>query len=238
MKRLAASLLAIATLTTSLTLCLTKPTSAAPARGWVSTTTEGGVVNLRSGPSTNNTAVATAANGNPFSIIREQKDADGYTWYQIQLSSSVTPTSDVWLRSDLMSLVAPIAYQPQILCDSAIAQTESKIRSIYNTQISARTLDNHGYSGNAPEGRTQGYRFNLSNEGANSVMASPVLMNQLAAQLIESCPTVGLVTFTASTNRVENATYGYMPGRLVRPFACSAASSGVPPVWGEKRCLG
>ena len=120
MKRLTASLLAIAALTTTLSLSSIKNASAAPARGWVSTTTEGGVVNLRSGPSTNNAAIATAANGNPFSIVREQKDADGYTWYQIQLASSVTPTSDVWLRSDLMSLVAPIAYQPQILCNDAI----------------------------------------------------------------------------------------------------------------------
>ena len=117
------------------------------------------------------------------------------------------------------------------------AQTESKIRSVYNTQISARTLDNHGYAGNVPAGRTQGYRFSLSNEGADSVMASPVLMNQLAAQLIESCPTVGLVTFSASSNRVEDAAYGYMPGRLVRPFGCRAAGSGVPSTWGERLCL-
>ena len=155
----------------------------------------------------------------------------------MSLTSSVTPTSDVWLRSDLVSLVAPIAAQPQISCDNAIAQTESKIRSVYNTQISARTLNGHGYSGNVPSDRPDSFRFVLANEGAKSVLASPVLMNQLSAQLIESCPSVGLVTFATASDLANNAAYGYMPGRIVRPFSCTNNSAAVGPSWGEKVCF-
>lgn len=237
MKRLIASFLTIASLTTTLSIGLTQRASAMPQRGWVSTTVEGGVANLRSGPSTNTSTQATAANGSPFSIVREQKDSAGYIWYQVSLTSSVTPTSEVWLRSDLVSLVAPIAAQPQISCDSAIAQTETKIRSVYNTQISNRTLNDHGYTSNVPSGRPDSFRFVLTNEGAKSVLASPVLMNQLSAQLIESCPTVGLVTFSTASDLANNAAYGYLPGRLVRPFSCKTGNTSVGPVWGEKVCL-
>ena len=74
MKRLIASFLAITSLTATLSVA-TQRASAAPQRGWVSTTVEGGVANLRSGPSTNTQTQATAANGSPFSIVREQKTA-------------------------------------------------------------------------------------------------------------------------------------------------------------------
>ncbi len=236
MKRLIASLLTVASLTTALSMALAQRASAMPQKGWVSTTIEGGVANLRSGPSINTATQVTAANGSPFSIVREQKDSAGYTWYQVRLAASVMPTSDVWLRSDLVSLVAPIAAQPQISCDNAIAQTESKIRSVFNTQIGTRTLDDHNYSGNVPS-RPDSFRFVLTNEGANSVLASPVLMNQLAAQLIESCQTVGLVTFTTASDLTNNASYGYMPERMVRPFSCRTGSTSVAPDWGEKVCF-
>ncbi|MGB3299705.1 MAG: SH3 domain-containing protein [Phormidesmis sp.] len=235
MKRLLTSVLAIASLATTLCLAMPNSAQARPSSGWVATTLDGGAANLRSAPSTNASVLATIRNGSRFSIVNERFDAAGYRWYQIA-PETFNPTSVTWIRSDLVSFAAPFAAQPRLSCDAAIAATEKSIRGVSNTRIATRNQLAHGYR-DAPAGRGNSYSFILAGGGSKSVLASPVLMNSLAAQLIENCPGTGLVAFSAGGGDYIN--YGVMPERLVRPFQCKlgANSDRGPAEWGEQICL-
>lgn len=227
----------IPTLALSFGLLLSQNAFARPATGWVSTTLEDGAVNLRTSPSTSAAISATARNGTRFSIVNERTDSTGYRWYQVQ-PEAVTPTSAVWLRSDLVSFVPPFPAQPRLSCEGAIAETEKTLRGVANLQIRTRDQRPHGYSG-GPTTRPDIVSYILTGSGANDVLASPVFMNQMAAQLIENCPQIGLVSFGDSPTDSSYTTYGWMPGRLVRPFQCRLGpnSDRGPVRWGERICL-
>lgn len=211
---------------------------AQPTEGWISTTVEGGVANLRSQPTSIADVRATAKNGSRFSIIGSAVDSVGYVWYQIR-PSVVTPTDSVWVRSDLVSFVAPIAAQPKKSCDSAIAQVEDQLRAVPNVQIVERSQNRHGYRINVPPGRQDIASFRLGGSGAANVMASTVLMNGMAAQMIENCPTTGIVSFSIPSYADGYVHFGYMPENTVRPFQCRrgpTSNEGLPS-WGERNCL-
>ncbi len=218
-------------------LPLTQSAFARPATGWVSTTLEGGGANLRAAPSTNAAISATARNGTRFSIVNEQVDSAGYRWYQVQ-PEAVTPTSAVWLRSDLISFVPPFPAQPRLGCDRAIAETEKTLRAVANTQIRTRNQQPHGYP-NGPAARPDSFSYILTGTGADNILASPVFMNQMATQLIENCSQIGLVSFSDSPTDGSYINYGSMPDRLVRPFQCKLGpnSDRGPAQWGESICL-
>ncbi len=225
------------TLALSFGLLLSQSAFARPASGWVSTTLEDGGVNLRASPSTSAAISATARNGTQFNIVNEQIDSVGYRWYQVQ-PEAVTPTSAVWLRGDLVSFVPPLPAQPRLSCDGAIAETEKTIRDVANLQIRTRDQRPHGYP-NGPTARPDGVSYILTGSGADNVLASPVFMNQMAAQLIENCPQIGLVSFSDSPTDSSYTSYGWMPGRLVRPFQCRLGPNSArgPVQWGERICL-
>lgn len=227
----------VPTLALSLGLPLSKSAFARPTIGWVSTTIEDGAANLRASPSTNAAISATAQNGTRFSIVDQQSDSVGYRWYQVQ-PEAVTPTSAVWLRSDLVSLVPPFPAQPRLSCDEAIAATEKTIRDVANLQIRTRDQRPHSFP-NGPTDRPDSVSYILTGSGADNVLASPVFMNQMAAQLIENCPQIALVSFSDSPTDSGYATYGWMPGRLVRPFQCRLGpnSDRGPVQWGARICL-
>ncbi|MGC1308405.1 MAG: SH3 domain-containing protein [Phormidesmis sp.] len=221
----------------AISLSLTQQASAIPPAGWVSTTIDGGVANLRATPSTSASVQATAANGSRFSIVAEQFDSAGYRWYQVR-PDGVTPTSAVWIRADLVSFAPPFPAQPRLSCDSAIAATEKTLRAVPNTTIRTRDQRPHGYA-NGPADRPDSYSYQLSGSGAPNVLASPVLMNQLAAQLIENCPRTGLISFSDGPTDGNYTNYGAMPQRMVRPFQCKLGpnSDRGPAQWGESICL-
>ncbi|MEL6603003.1 MAG: SH3 domain-containing protein [Cyanobacteria bacterium J06614_10] len=237
MKRLLTGLMAAASCLSPLVV-LSDDALAQPRQGWVATTLEEGVANLRSRPSTAAETQATIRNGQSFSILDTQTDDIGYEWHQIR-PSGVTPTSPVWIRSDLVSFAPPLAAEPTISCDSAIAQVEDELRSLPNVQIAERRQNRHFYTVNVPQDRTGMSSFSLAGTGAASVMASTVLMNQMAAQIVENCPTTGLVTFFREGDPDGYIHFGYMPENMVRPFQCRKGSdrNDGPPDWGARNCL-
>ncbi len=236
MKRLFTALLAGASLALTLSLSIPQSALARPSQGWVATTTEGGSANLRATPSTSANILATLRNGSPFNIVNERIDV-GYRWYQVQ-PTTINLTSNVWIRADLVSFAAPYAAQPRLSCDGAIAETETSLRSVTNTRITSRNQRPHGYS-NGPANRPNGYSFILAGSGGGNILASPVMMNRLAAKLIENCADTGLVTFSVGETDGNYVNYGAMPERLVRPFQCKvgAGSDHTPAKWGEQICL-
>ncbi|PZO59521.1 MAG: hypothetical protein DCF15_03755 [Phormidesmis priestleyi] len=241
MKRLLTNLLSSllfgAGCATALNLATPQSAWASPERGWVSTTLDGGSANLRAAPTTGAGVLATLRNGSPFNIISERFDAAGYKWYQAQ-PTTINLTNSLWIRSDLVSLVAPFPATPRLSCDAAIAQTEQQIRAVPNTRIETRNQRSHGYT-DGPANRPSSFTFILAGSGGNNVLASPVLMNAMASKLIENCATTGLVAFSVGAGDSNYLNYGAMPERLVRPFQCKLGpnSDRGPAKWGEQICL-
>ena len=225
-----------ATLSVSLAFTFAGSASARPAMGWVSTTTDGGSANLRSGPSTSTAIQSTARNGSRFDIVNEQFDATGYRWYQVR-SISVTPATAVWIRADLVSFTAPFAAQPKQSCDAAIDATIQKLTAVAGTQFRTQDPVAHGYP-DGPTNRPNSLRYGLSGSGAANVLASPVFMNSLATNLIENCPQIGLVNIGADGSDAF-INYGAMPERLVRPFQCKLGPNvrSGPVSWGQSICI-
>ncbi len=207
---------------------------ARPDRGWVSTTIDGGSANLRSAPTTSAGVLATLRNGSPFNIVNERFDTAGYRWYQAQ-PTTINLTNSLWIRSDLVSFVAPFPASPRLSCDAAIAQTEQQIRAVPNTQITTRNQRPHGYT-DGPANRPSSFTFILGGSGGSNILASPVLMNSMASQLIENCASTGLVAFSVGANDDNFTNYGLMPERLVRPFQYKLGpdSERSPAQWGEQ----
>lgn len=219
-------------------LCLAVPHSALarPSSGWVATTLDGGSANLRAAPDISASVLATIRNGSAFNIVNEKLDTAGYRWYQV-LPTTVNPASTVWIRSDLVSFAAPFPARPRLSCDTAIAETEKSIRAVANTQITTRNERPHGYA-DGPTGRPNGFSFILSGSGGNNILASVVFMNLMAAQLMENCPTTGLVAFSVGQGDGNYVNFGLMPERMVRPFQCKlgAERDRAPAQWGEQIC--
>jgi hypothetical protein len=233
--KLLKSLLAGAGLAVALCTALPQSAIARPGEGWVSTTIDGGSANLRSAPSTSAAVLGTLRNGSSFSIVNERFDGAGYRWYQVMPS----PASGVkWLRADLVSFAAPLPAQPSATCDVAIAQAETRLTAVSNTQILALRPIWHGYT-NGPADRPSGYSISLAGSGGANILASPVFMNAIAASLLGNCSTAGLISFSMGDTDSGYVNYGWLPERLVRPFQCklgSGAHSG-PVRWGESICL-
>ncbi len=230
----------------ALCLAATPQAIARPSIGWVATTLEGGSANLRSGPSTSNPVQATARNGSRFQILNERFDSVGYRWYQVR-PDAVAPASTVWMRSDLASFTAPFAAQPRIDCASAVSEIITRFTAA-GAVFSTRDTSLQGYT-DGPTARLTGTNYVLAGPGAANILASPVFMNALATLEIESCPHIGLVTFSEGTvdafsiglsdSDAVLINYGVMPERLVRPFRCKVgpgADRG-PAQWGEMICL-
>ena len=59
-----------------------------------------GTVNLRSGPSTSYGIITSISSGTPMQILQAASEPDGYTWYNVQLSSSQVG----YIRGDLITL--------------------------------------------------------------------------------------------------------------------------------------
>lgn len=218
-------------------LGLPKAAAAAPTQGWISTTLEGGVANLRSQPQSTAPVQATARNGSAFDILGDRTDEVGYTWFQIR-PAGITPTEQTWVRSDLVSFAEPIAAAPTMSCDGAIVQVETQLRAVPNVSILQRRSSQHFYRNNVPSDRQGMASFDLGGSGAASVMASRVLMNQMAAQIIENCPETGLVSFLSDDYEDGYIHYGYMPEGTVRPFQCrrDVNRNTNLPDWGERIC--
>jgi hypothetical protein len=243
MKRLFATVLTGASFAVALCFFIPQSALARPLQGWVATTLEGGSANLRALPSTSANVLATLRNGSSFSIVNERIDV-GYRWYQVR-PTAVNLTANVWIRSDLVSFAAPFAAQPRLSCNEAIAQTETSLKAIANTRIISRSQRRHGYP-DGPSNRPNSYGFTLAGSGGNNILASPVLMNRMAVELIENCPDTGLVTFSLGETDSQYVNYGFMPERLVRPFQCKVVatedgsaneSASGSAKWGEQICL-
>lgn len=102
-----------------------------------------------------------------------------------------------------------------------------------------------------PRLRPHGINVALRGQSALSVMASPQLLTQLSASLVDTCSSVGAVMFDADAPNAES-TFGFLPvtsgdqaaqgeaaAAMVQPFECAnqeTLEEGSLLAWGEQLC--
>ena len=220
----------------ALLLPISQAAFALPNSVWVSTDDVNGYLNIRAAASTQSRIQGRADNGNQLNVVSKMKGADGYDWYQIRAQAS-----SGWVRSDFLSFVAPMTLSTSSAgCEQAIASARKKLSAVPSLTIKDARSKPIGHP-NPPRGRAQHYTFGLIGQGGLNALTSPRLTSQLSAQIISNCPSIGQVTFGMWQSDAV-ATYGLMPGKMIRAFQCSDSGNlrlGIPPEprWGEFVCL-
>ena len=113
------------------------------------------------------------------------------------------------------------------LCRSAIASVENQLQSDRHLTIELSQIEKLQYYPDHPEGRPDGYGLGISGDAAFSVMGSPVLLNALSTEIINSCSSISLVEFGVyQTGNVR--TFGLMSNGEVKEFQCPADYDNYP----------
>jgi hypothetical protein len=120
-------------------------------------------------------------------------------------------------------------------CNSAIANTKNQLENGRQLQVANSEMYQVSYS-DRPENRPNGYLFAMEGAAVESVLSSPVFLNTLAEQVINSCNSVSLVTFGLNYSDYV-VSLGLMPNGKVELFQCPADFEGHPYwrdfKWGE-----
>lgn len=134
------------------------------------------------------------------------------------------------------------AQQPSQNCQSALTAALDQLERARNMkQIFVSDHDVSQTYSNYPDGRSQGYVFAMEGAAARSVMNSPKLMMSLSRTIIQSCNSVGMVTFA-----IHRSDWGYTIGLIsdgqISFFEC-AEDFGINPEdtgqglkWGIQYC--
>ena len=200
---------------------------------WISTYDEGSYVNLRQGPSTGFRVAGRLGNASPVEYLKRQLAQDGFTWYQVETDSTIG-----WVRGDFVSPVGPISPRANESCDSSLAQIHQHLMDVPEAELVLSETNFHQYS-DGPIYRDQIHEFRLTGRGGDNIMNSGVMQTNMAAQVIQNCPSVGMVRFSISeTDWRED--YGLLHGGMVKAFRCREAGAELSPIaseWGERVCL-
>lgn len=121
--------------------------------------------------------------------------------------------------------VSPVRAQGMVVeteeCVNAISSVENQLQSDRNLTIELSQIEKLQYYPDHPEGRPNGYGLGMSGDAAFSVMGSPVLLNSLSTEVIDSCSSISLVEFGIyQTGNVR--TFGLMGDDEVKEFQCPA----------------
>lgn len=214
-----------------LPLSLASQVAAAPL--WISTFDPGGYVNLRQAPSTNARVADRLTNATSIESLQTRLARDGFHWYQVETGKGLG-----WIRSDFTSPVGPVSPRASLSCNDSLGETEQRLRAVPNAELVSSDRRAHQYE-SGPINRTQVQHFIVAGRASDDIMTSPVMQSQIAAQLIQNCPDLGLVRFSVSeTDWSED--YGLMHGGMVKAFRCIEMTTEMDTVgldWGDRVCL-
>ncbi len=124
------------------------------------------------------------------------------------------------------------------ICEAAIANGRERIttgRSV--TIVSSSIVDSSQTYPDHPDNRPQIVQFRLDGKAADEVMESPVFKKAIASEIINSCGSVGAVTF--GRYRTDwSSTFGLMPSGTIKQFECVDPDPERNKLsWGQLVCL-
>lgn len=218
------------TVAIAITLPFTLASQVAASPLWISTYEQGGYVHLRQEPSTRSRIAGRLTNATQVESLQRRLAGDHY-WYQVD-----TGQETGWVRGDFVMPVGPVSPRATMTCEAAIAQVDARLNGVPKAAVTGSMTQAHFYE-DGPINRDQVHTFSISGPAEEDVMNSMVMQSQMAAQVIENCPQVGLVRFVV--HQTDWALdYGLMYDGMIQAFRCDEDWGEVTaPVWGERVCL-
>jgi hypothetical protein len=121
-------------------------------------------------------------------------------------------------------------------CDANISMTKSRIQTIRGLTLVESGL--HLYrdlNTSRPPAFTHSFFFLMKGDGGKNLMNSPVLMGDLATDVLSGCAHIGDVVF--GIHQTDwSAIYGKRENGEVFSFECVDAGGDVTPAWGKFVC--
>jgi hypothetical protein len=153
----------------------------------------------------------------------------------------------MFIPLSLMVIYPQISYaQDSNECKSVILSAQKKLQSGRRLRVSSQISnfrDNTQSYPDHPTNRPQDYLFAMEGSAATSIMKSTQLMNAISTKIIQSCSSVGSVTFGISNSGAFRST-GIFPDGQIKIFKCAEefgiypgrANTGQSPKWGMQYC--
>lgn len=106
-------------------------------------------------------------------------------------------------------------------CATAVATAKRTIENGRQVRVEARRYDINQYSNYAsyPSNRPNGYLLLLNGPATDSIMNSPVFMEAVATDILETCDSASAVRIAPGYGTGWHAIYGLIDGD-VQPFEC------------------
>ena len=104
-------------------------------------------------------------------------------------------------------------------CVQAIASVENQLVTDRQLKIEMSEISDRNISGIPPKGRPHQYAFGISGKAVEAVMNSPVLLDNLATQIIDNCSSVSSISF-GQWRTGWFWVFGLMPNGEVEMFSC------------------
>lgn len=129
---------------------------------------------------------------------------------------------------------APIRRECQSEIEAAAKMIEDG-RNVRVLDVTQRDFSDR-YSEGYPSEASFSLDFRMEGRAAADIMHSPQFMNNISANIIESCQSVSLVEFSVSQTDWASV-YGLIDGSVL-PFSCIGSGDYTGEIsWGERICL-
>ena len=137
----------------------------------------------------------------------------------------------------ILNLPASVKAEDDRSCTAAIAKAQRQIETGRSLEVSTRSSDLSEFESDYPDGRPMSYQFVMSGSAVGAVMNSPKFMKVIATNVIQSCSSVGKVSFAVNGSG-WGLSLGVLPGGRVDFFECFESQGRNSPnlVWGQEYC--
>ena len=136
-------------------------------------------------------------------------------------------------------VLAPQAKSQEIekVCQSAIRDAKQCVERRRSITVMTETVDRSQLYPNHPDGRPLIVEITLDGNAADSVMNSPVFQKAITSEIINSCGSVGGVSF-GRRKTDWYLTFGLMPNGTIQSFECVDPNPEINGLtWGQQICL-
>lgn len=145
-----------------------------------------------------------------YTVVVNGLDENSLGEYNLTVETSTSSVGSVENRRNLSA-------EGLQSCQSTVRTVENRLEEVGDLQVEIHNGE-VGYP-DRPTDRPEGYVFAMTGSALESVMRSPVLLTELSANIIQSCDSVGMVTFGLA-NSGYVITFGLFPNGEVEPFRC------------------
>jgi hypothetical protein len=142
----------------------------------------------------------------------------------------------ILLASLIYSTLANPALANNRDCIASLVNAQSTIQSGRDAFTSLRLYDIADIYQNSPQSRPYGYSLIINGSATDYILQSKQFMKAIASNIINNCPSIGLVEFEQA-NSSYGVPIGYFDDGSIRIFKCADENLKTHRIeWGDNMC--